>query len=135
MDRSEREEFKEIGALHRDLLGLRKADPRFFEQKQRALDGAVLSEDAFVLRYFGPEGDDRLLLINFGKRINLHPLPEPLLASPRHAKWESLWSSESIAYGGQGPTELITDEGWILPAEAAIVLRPVPLRSAKESTS
>ncbi len=135
LDRSERDEFKEIGALHRDLLRLRKEDARFREQKPRALDGAALTEDAFILRYFGEDGDDRLLLINFGKRTKLHPLPEPLLAPPLEAKWEILWSSESIVYGGQGPTELITEEGWVLPAEAAVVLRPSPLPSPQKHSS
>ena len=130
LDRKEAAEFPEIALLHRDLLRLRKEDPCFREQKPRGLDGAVLTDDAFALRYFGPDGDDRLLVINYGKRTSLHPLPEPLLAPPRAARWEILWNSESICYGGQGPAQLITDEGWILPDEAAVVLHPIPSSSA-----
>jgi maltooligosyltrehalose trehalohydrolase len=126
LDRREAAEFPEVGLLHRDLLRLRKEDARFREQKPRAIDGATLTAGAFILRYFGPAGDDRLLLVNFGKRTKLHPLPEPLLAPPFAARWEILWNSESICYGGQGSAELITNEGWILPAEAAVVLHPVP---------
>ena len=67
--------------MFRDLLRLRREDPVFRQQKPGALDGAVLSPDAFLLRFFGEE-DDRLLVVNFGLDLHLDPASEPLLAPP-----------------------------------------------------
>ncbi len=76
-------------ALHRDLLELRRGDPRFQHgSAQRAVDGAVLAHEAFVLRYFGDGGDDRLLIVNFGRELELSPVPEPLLAPPHERAWK-----------------------------------------------
>jgi maltooligosyltrehalose trehalohydrolase len=38
--------------------------------------------------------------------------------------WRTLWSSESPKYGGPGAVEPETNEGWRIPAEAAVVLQP-----------
>ncbi len=50
--------------------------------------------------------------------------PEPLLAPPEESQWEMLWSSESARYGGSGTPEPETDEGWLIPGHAAILLAP-----------
>ena len=39
------------------------------------MDGAVLGAEAFVLRFFGEDGDDRLLLVNLGVDLHLDPAP------------------------------------------------------------
>ncbi|MDQ2868002.1 MAG: malto-oligosyltrehalose trehalohydrolase [Verrucomicrobiota bacterium] len=110
--------------LHRDLIQLRRHDKRFREHGR--VDGAVLNDNAFLLRYFSerPE-DERLVLVNFGKRFPLQPAPEPLLAPPFNFEWESFWTSESVKYGGFGPTEVVDRMQWILLAESAVALRPV----------
>jgi len=77
-----------------------------------------------VLRYFAKQNDDRLLLVNLGRRKALTPASEPLLAPPSNCEWEILWTSESQRYGGPGVVEVATDEKWLLPAEAAVLLRP-----------
>jgi maltooligosyltrehalose trehalohydrolase len=128
----EREKCRHIYDLHCDLLKLRRDDSRFSEQKRGGVDGAVLRESAFVLRYFGDDGDDRLLLVNLGKRVALKPAPEPLLAPPLKCDWQTLWTSESPHYGGPGAAELPRSDGWILPAESAVVLQPRP-RQQKQS--
>jgi maltooligosyltrehalose trehalohydrolase len=89
-----------------------------------AIDGAVLSAESFLLRFLSEQNDDRLLIVNFGRRHRLVPAPEPLLAPPPGCEWELLWSSESARYDGPGTVDIATDEEWILPAEAAFVLRP-----------
>ena len=138
LDFSERERNAAIYDLHRDLLRLRREDARFSEQKYRGQDGAVLGRESFVLRYFGEGNDDRLLVVNLGERCVLSPMPEPLLAPPLGYAWETLWTSESERYGGGGPTQVVTDQAWILPAETAVVLRPrretAPRRKPKEQT-
>jgi maltooligosyltrehalose trehalohydrolase len=118
---SERQSHAEIYNLHRDLLKLRREDP-VFRRQQRAVDGAVLGDGAFVLRFFGPEGDDRLLLINFDQDLRLSPLPEPLLAPPSCGGWQVLWSSEDVRYGGSGTPPLGQDGPWVVPGQAAVVL-------------
>jgi maltooligosyltrehalose trehalohydrolase len=91
-------------------------------QCRGAVDGAVLAEAAFVLRYFAPDGQDRLLVVNLGRAVMLDPAPEPLLAPPAGALWATIWSSEDPKYGGLGTPPLETDENWRLPPDAAIVL-------------
>jgi maltooligosyltrehalose trehalohydrolase len=111
--------------LHRDLLELRRAEPAFSEPR---VDGAVLGPEAFVLRYFGDQpggSDDRLLIVNLGHDLHLHPAPEPLLGAPNKGRWENQWSSEDPRYGGSGTAPLDTpDDNWHIPGQAAVVLRP-----------
>jgi maltooligosyltrehalose trehalohydrolase len=121
LDHSERTAHADAVALHRDLLKLRHGDALFKESARVAVDGAVLSTHAFVLRYFGERGDDRLLLFNFGLEVELTPLPEPLLAPPLGRAWKCLWSSEDIAYGGDGTHPADAVATWNLPAHAALV--------------
>jgi maltooligosyltrehalose trehalohydrolase len=92
-----------------------------------------LSNDALAVRYFGEAGDDRLLLINFGCELRLSPLPCPLLAPPEGTEWQQLWSSESLEYGGSGTPKLERYDGWRLPGEAAIVLRPAKVSPASDA--
>ncbi|RPH80244.1 MAG: DUF3459 domain-containing protein, partial [Candidatus Rokuibacteriota bacterium] len=124
LDLSERERHAETYALHRDLLALRREEAVFASQRPGGLDGAVLAEEAFVLRYFDGGQDDRLLLVNLGRELSIDPAPEPLLAPPVDAHWEVRWSSEDPRYGGFGTAPVEGDEGWRLPAESAIVMRP-----------
>ena len=125
LDWSERERHVEALALHKDLLRLRREDPVLREQRLRGVDGAVLSDHAFVLRYFGESAGDRLLVVNLGARLHASPVPEPLLAPPRGGAWTTAFSTESSKYGGWGtpPLETITD-GWWIPAECAVLLIP-----------
>jgi len=111
-------------ALHRDLLALRRSDPVFRTQKTRAIDGAVLGPEAFLLRFFGDEGDDRLLFINYGRDLNYASIAEPLLSPPADRSWQILWSSEAVAYGGSGIAPFETGDGLHIPGHAALVLSP-----------
>ncbi len=80
-------------ALYRDLLTLRRTDPVIRQQNREQIEGAVLSESAFVLRWIDTEHGDRLLLVNFGGQVDLRPAPEPLLAPPFEQAWRLAWSS------------------------------------------
>jgi maltooligosyltrehalose trehalohydrolase len=126
LDHSEREKHREIWLLHRDLLRLRREDPVLRAQERRAVDGAVLSTNAFVLRYFNADHGDRLLLVNFGNDVHLDPAPEPLLAPPEGMEWEKVFSTEDPPYGGCGTAALDTEENWWIPGEAAVFMRPIP---------
>ncbi len=124
LELSERERHSEAYALHQELLRLRREDPVFSSRRTRGVDGAVLGPEAFLLRFFGEEGNDRLLLVNLGRDLCLDPVPEPLLAPPEGASWELLWSSEDPRYGGLGTVPPATEEGWRISGQAAFVLKP-----------
>ncbi len=123
-------------ALHRDLLALRRSHRAFARQARRAVDGAVLGAEAFVLRFFdGEPGEasneetrgDRLLLVNLGRDLRARSRsPEPLLAPPADSRWHLAWSSESPRYGGGGTMQVETADGrWSLPGRSAIVMATV----------
>ena len=141
LDHGERErgEHAQAWLMHRDLLRLRREEPCFAAQRQRGFDGAVLAREAFVLRFFGKDGDDRLLVVNFGRTLHLDPAPEPLLAPPEGMRWAVAWSSQDPRYGGVGtlaPDAPEVDrripsrdlprppENWRLQGETAVVLAP-----------
>ncbi len=124
LDHAEREAHAEAWALHRDLLRLRREDPVFSAQTVGGLDGAVLGAEAFVLRFFGEDGDDRLLLVNLGRDLTLEVVPEPLLAPPMGKAWKLLWSSEANRYGGCGTAPVEDGDHWRIPGHAAVVLAP-----------
>ena len=122
LDFSERKKHATAYALHEDLLRIRREDPVIAAQDRRRLDGAVLDAHIFVLRYFGGEAGDRLLLVNLGPEIEVVPAPEPLLAKPAGSEWRLQWSSEDARYGGRGKAMPCVRDGWRAPAESATLL-------------
>jgi maltooligosyltrehalose trehalohydrolase len=86
----------------------------------------VLGDRALVLRFFAPDGKDRLLLINLGMDTMLGPVPEPLLASAPGTTWQVLWSSEDPRYGGTGAVPVENESGWLLIGKSAVVFGEVP---------
>ena len=142
LDWREWEEHGECVALHRDLLRLRRDEPVFRRQTRQGMDGAILSSECLVVRFFADDGDDRLLVVNVGRTLHLDPAPEPLLAPPQDQVWRILWSSEDPRYGGLGTPQLDAaesdravpgrpqtprpHENWRIPAESAVVLAPAP---------
>ncbi|HKD38117.1 MAG TPA: alpha-amylase family glycosyl hydrolase, partial [Pirellulales bacterium] len=133
LDQKERETHASIYALHRDLLELRRSEPVLGRRPCR-IDGAVLSDDAWLLRFFadsnaGCRGDDRLLVVNLGRDLVLDPMPEPLMAPGENQAWRLLWSSEAPVYGGAGILPLDVDKKPLIPGHAAIVLAPNAIES------
>jgi maltooligosyltrehalose trehalohydrolase len=126
LDLGERLRHAASYALHRDLLAMRHHDVVFSAQGAYGIDGAVLGPEAFVLRFFGENGGDRLLVVNLGADLSLPIVPEPLLAPPADARWEIAWSTEDPRYGGAGAAAFDPDGPWRLPSQAALVLRPMP---------
>jgi maltooligosyltrehalose trehalohydrolase len=120
LDLTERETHGEAYTLHRDLLRLRRDDGVIGRTGTR-VDGAVLSDEAFVLRFAGPSGD-RLLLVNLGRDLEYSPAPEPLLAPPAGCRWREAWNSESVRYGGQGRAPVDPHHELHVPGESAVLL-------------
>jgi maltooligosyltrehalose trehalohydrolase len=142
LDFAERQSHAAIYQLHKDLMRLRREDPVFRAQTPRGVDGAVLSAEAFVLRFFGEtapgeagikHADDRLLLVNLGVDLRLDPAPEPLLAPPEGRRWDLLWSSEDPRYEGAGTPPVDSECNWRVPGHSAVVMRPVEANPAWEN--
>jgi maltooligosyltrehalose trehalohydrolase len=132
LDFDERERHAAAYQLIKDLLKLRREDAVFRVQKPWEVDGAVLGEQAFVLRFFADDGMDRLLAVNLGRDLHLVTCPEPLLAPPERTKWQLALSTEDPKYGGTGTGPVDTaEEGWRIPGESAVVLVPVASESAE----
>jgi maltooligosyltrehalose trehalohydrolase len=131
LDHTDRLRHRHVVDLHHDLLRLRREVVRALENGS-TIDGAVLSDRAFVLRWFssdaplsGPgSATDRLLLVNFGSELLLTGIPEPLVAPPTSDGWRILWSSEDVAYGGAGTAPVENADIWRIPGQAAVLLAP-----------
>jgi maltooligosyltrehalose trehalohydrolase len=114
-----------ILALHKDLLALRRTDAAFSQNSVRRVDGAVIGEGAFVLRFFMADpSQHRLLLCNLGRDLHMAVTPEPLLAPPDGQRWALQWSSEHPKYGGAGRRPVEPEKFWILPSDCTLVLKP-----------
>ena len=121
LDHAERDAHKEAVALHTDLLALRR---EIFAGGPRRIDGAILSEEIFLLRYFGRAGDDLLLVVNLGDDQIFETVPEPLIAPVEGRDWRLKWSSEDLAYGGSGAPEPVSAGVWRIAGRAASVVVP-----------
>jgi len=101
----------------------------------------VLGDGAFVLRFATPSHEDeRLLVVNLGADLVTGAFAEPLVAPPSGCGWRTHWSSEHVRYGGAGGYDIVTEDGWRMPGQSAIVLRPAerqagPSRSARRRTT
>ena len=86
----------------------------------------MIGPAAFVLRYAGQDGDDRLLLVNLGGDLVFQPAPEPLLAPPVGRSWSFVWSSDAPRYGGPGVIEPLSEKGWLIPGGSAAFYATIP---------
>jgi maltooligosyltrehalose trehalohydrolase len=73
------------------------------------------------LRWFSPDGEDRLLLVNLGRDFDWNSIAEPLIAGPRGRRWVYAWSSEEPRYGGLGIPHF-ADRKWRVTGHAAVLL-------------
>ena len=126
IDVGERARNREVYALHRDLLTLRRTDPVISRAGRTRPEGAVLGSGTFALRYLNAEHGDRLLVVNLERDLDFTPVREPLLAPPADTRWTLAWSSEAPIYGGAGTPTLTPEEGWLIPGGAALLFRPEP---------
>jgi maltooligosyltrehalose trehalohydrolase len=133
LDLSERTSHRDVYDLHKDLLKLRREDAVFHAQKRGAVDGAVLAKDAFLLRFFGQGGNDRLVTVNFGIDLLLAPAPEPMLAPPEGREWRLSFSSEDYRYGGFGTPPMNTGTTWTIPGRSTLVFIPEAEREGEKN--
>lgn len=111
-----------IYRLYRDLIAMRHEDTVF--RGATRLDGAVITDRAFVLRFSrGEPTSDRLLVVNLGTTLRKPSIAEPLIASPPGRRWTRRWDSERAEYGGDGLGELDVEGGFRISGECAVVLQ------------
>jgi len=121
---AERETNRGIYAMHRELLRLRKAYREL--RKTSRFDGAILSTDAFCLRWIGTSDSDLLAVVNLGEDQGIF-LSEPLLAPPDEKDWRVVWNSEDLSWGGSGATRPEDSAGrWRLTSESMVLLEARP---------
>jgi maltooligosyltrehalose trehalohydrolase len=124
LDWTEFERHTDWRRFHVDLLALRRGDHAFSSSVSGDVDGAMLSAEAFALRYFHERPqEERLLIVNLGGDVEAASFPEPLIAPPADCQWIVHWSSEAPEYGGGGTPAVVGPAGWRIPARSAIVLR------------
>ncbi|MDG5815224.1 alpha-amylase family glycosyl hydrolase [Chitinispirillales bacterium ANBcel5] len=110
--------------FHCDMIQIRKEDPIFKDHNRERIDGALLSAEAFVIRYFGADNTgDRLLIINMGKDAHIQTSPEPLTAPPSGKKWTQVCYSEDPVFGGNGAQPLYNKGTWSICGQAAYYLK------------
>jgi len=126
LDWSEREKNTGLYSLYKDLLRLRRNDPVLRRLTRGALDGAVLSQKAFLLRYFSAQHGDRLVIVNLGGDLHLEPAPEPLLAPQPGCRWDLRWSSEDPQYGGMGTPPPNSGDDWRITSCSTLLFSPAP---------
>jgi maltooligosyltrehalose trehalohydrolase len=135
LDWSEAERSPSWRRLFTDLLAIRSSENAFAPSRPQNVDGAVLADEAFVLRYFMTDpGDDRLLLVNLGPDLIRGSFAEPLLAPPDGHQWQMQWCSESPEYEGGGAPAPVGADGWHIVAHSASVLRPEEVDGGKRTT-
>jgi maltooligosyltrehalose trehalohydrolase len=118
--------------LHKDLLRLRRETPAFRQQRPD-IDGAVLGDTLFVLRFGGERPhDERLLVVSFGTDVEARSFAEPLLAPPDGHEWQLEWSSEHPDYGGTGSSDVCGRDGWRIQGRSAAVLKPVEIGDGRD---
>ncbi len=122
LDDNERQSHAETVKLHFDLISIRKNDPAYKINMREKIDGAVLGNECFVIRFFCKTHEDRLLLINFGKQLQLRSMSEPLLAPPLNTKWKRVWYSDDPSYGGDGILPMIQNSVWTIPGQSAMFI-------------
>ena len=137
LDFRERDSHASAYALHHDLLALRRSARALSRQQQGGVDGAVLSDSAFALRFFTDDpstslgaghADDRLFIVNLGSDLKRASIADPLVAPPLDRDWTIQWSSEDATYGGTGVADMWPNGVWLIPGESATLLAPGPQR-------
>jgi len=97
-------------AMYSDLLKIRHSDHVFSKNGLKFIDGSIISEDLFCIRYCGnSDNEDRLILCNLGIDNTLPSIPEPLIAPPEGYSWKLTWCSENTLYGGNSFQEPMRD--------------------------
>ena len=113
-----------VWRMYRDLTTLRREDAALGQQARR-LAGSTLDEQTLLLRFIGRAAhEDRLVIVNLGRDIDIASAAEPLVAPPELFEWSVLWCSEDPAYGGVGIAGNCLPAKLVATGQATTVFRP-----------
>ncbi|MFI5076256.1 MAG: DUF3459 domain-containing protein, partial [Vicinamibacteria bacterium] len=113
-----------VWRMYRDLTTLRREDAALGQQARR-LAGSTLDEQTLLLRFIGSAAhEDRLVIVNLGRDIDIARVAEPLVAPPELFEWSVLWCSEDPAYGGVGIAGNCLPAKLVATGQATTVFRP-----------
>jgi maltooligosyltrehalose trehalohydrolase len=112
--------------LYTDLISLRRTDSVLsaLGTPLVQVDSSAPTPKIALLRYTS-SSDTRLVLINLGPLIDC-AMNDPLLAPPAGHRWELVFCSEEIKYGGYGVHALDEEGPWRLQGHSGWLFRPVP---------
>lgn len=119
---------EEARLLHTHLLALRRSDIVLsgLGTTTTQVAASAPTPDVVLLRYTAG-ADERLVLVNLGRRTRLR-MNDPLLApASRQVRWGIVWCSERAVYGGPGVAPLDVEGLWTLQANCAWLFRAEPL--------
>ncbi|MBX7168953.1 MAG: malto-oligosyltrehalose trehalohydrolase [Pirellulales bacterium] len=126
IDFRERETHRPAYELHRELLRLRREDPILSDRSTYELHTAVIGEDIVLIRYLTRDRQDRLVVANLGTELAFRPAAQPLLAPVPGTRWEQVFTSGDVRFGGSSSGPLLRDDGWHFPGETTVLLRLAP---------
>ena len=121
---------EEARLLHTHLLALRQTDPVLsgLGTTSTQVAASAPTPEVVLLRYTAG-ADERLVVVNLGRRTKLR-MNDPLLApATRHLRWTVAWCSERPVYGGPGVAPLDGEGPWTLQANCAWLFRAEPVRT------
>ena len=117
----------EARLLHTHLLALRRSDIVLsgLGTTGTQVASSAPTPDVLLLRYTAG-ADERLVVVNLGRRTRLR-MNDPLLApASRQVRWGIAWCSERAVYGGPGVAPLDVEGLWTLQANCAWLFRAEP---------
>jgi maltooligosyltrehalose trehalohydrolase len=120
----------EARLLHTHLLALRHTDPVLsgLGTADTQVAASAPTPEIVLLRYTAGD-DERLVVVNLGRRTTLR-MNDPLLApASRQLRWTMTWCSERGVYGGTGVAPLDLEGLWRLQANCAWLFRAEPVRT------
>ena len=113
---------REIFALHKALLTLRREEPAMAASARSEFDTAVLANDLLAVRRRPRNLGDALLFVVGIQGGGAAKLEGTRVGAPEGKRWEIILDSETPAYGGKSPAKL-EGPSLTLTSAGAVVLR------------
>lgn len=118
-DEAARSPGKEIQALYRELLRLRREDSVINRQDRHAIRVCCLSHDMLAVHLWHGSAQ-RLLIVNFGAAARVRP--SEIAGAPESALWRSVINTGDPRFGGSGSRTEIRSGSLAVGPRSAVLL-------------